>query len=141
MGVITYKNLEKVRVNKSVSDDFLDFLVVNSDILISRSLINREFFEFNIDYLSIDGSKASISGWSVDTNYMLPPKAVLIFENNKLVKIVKSMGHRPDVSQYFNNYVDYVGFEVDFNYKINSEYEIVFIRPDDSVFFAHLNLA
>ncbi|TBT12717.1 hypothetical protein D5E84_25155, partial [Vibrio parahaemolyticus] len=66
MGVITYKNLEKVRVNKSVSDDFLDFLVVNSDILISRSLINREFFEFNIDYLSIDGSKASISGWSVD---------------------------------------------------------------------------
>ncbi|TOH44992.1 hypothetical protein CGI79_24925, partial [Vibrio parahaemolyticus] len=84
-------------------DDFLDFLVVNSDILISRSLINREFFEFNIDYLSIDGSKASISGWSVDTNYMLPPKAVLIFENNKLVKIVKSMGHRPDVSQHFNN--------------------------------------
>ncbi|TNX94992.1 hypothetical protein [Vibrio parahaemolyticus] len=141
MGVITYKNLEKVRVNKSVSDDFLDFLVVNSDILISRSLINREFFEFNIDYLSIDGSKASISGWSVDTNYMLPPKAVLIFENNKLVKIVKSMGHRLDVSQHFNNYVDYVGFEVDFNYKINSEYEIVFIRPDDSVFFAHLNLA
>lgn len=134
MELVGYKQLEKVRICYRVNHGFIELNVRNTDIIVSRLKVSSGAFDFNIDYIGREADGLTkVSGWSLDLNYRLPPKCLLVFENDKLIKIVKSMGHRPDVAKHFSSIVDYVGFEFDFNKKNGSDYSLVFIRPDNSV--------